>query len=286
MGRYTKLRNVPAPGFYSRPIFSASQLNLAVQGQSHSVRLPTIVALGKTMGDPPRQLDYASHPRPWYRRHPCRAALVVVVILGCIGAAVGGKSGWKAFERHRMWQDLIARQQKCLDYTAPPTQVVADDDPAHFDKLLKISKSYQLQGGGEWPAYVACTPTVLKEFPEVSETDILFLGGRRSPAGHSRLIICYIRGIGKNRNVYLLTRSTVPATVGKWPTPVLQSGSLMLGDRTAQEHVQFFAGQVDPADASHFTIRYSLDGASHIIDGWLQDDDNVKLTVRGAGTGK
>lgn len=41
------------------------------------------------------------------------------------------------------------------------------------------------------------------------------------------------------------------------------------------------AGQFDPTDASHFTIGYKWpDGVGGIIDGWLQDDDTVKLSIR------
>ena len=36
--------------------------------------------------------------------------------------------------------------------------------------------------------------------------------------------------------------------------------------------VRFFAGQPDPDDASHFTIRYQADGREGIIDGWMKDD--------------
>jgi hypothetical protein len=36
--------------------------------------------------------------------------------------------------------------------------------------------------------------------------------------------------------------------------------------------LRFFAGQADPADASHFTIPYQLDGRDGTIDGWLKDE--------------
>lgn len=44
--------------------------------------------------------------------------------------------------------------------------------------------------------------------------------------------------------------------------------------------VCFFAGQRDLVDETHFTIRYEYGGAPGIIDGWLLDDDTVKLQVR------
>jgi hypothetical protein len=43
---------------------------------------------------------------------------------------------------------------------------------------------------------------------------------------------------------------------------------------------RFYPGQPDPADASHFTIRYDVDGVPNTIDGWLRDNDTVELIPR------
>jgi len=40
---------------------------------------------------------------------------------------------------------------------------------------------------------------------------------------------------------------------------------------------RFYAGQPNPADPSHFTITYELDGAKSTIDGRLKDDGTVEL---------
>ena len=53
------------------------------------------------------------------------------------------------------------------------------------------------------------------------------------------------------------------------------SGGLALDATPAIEYgnvMRFFAGQPDPADASHFTIRYQADGREGVIDGWMKDD--------------
>ena len=36
----------------------------------------------------------------------------------------------------------------------------------------------------------------------------------------------------------------------------------------------------DPADPSHFTIDYDLNGTRHTVDGWLEDDEFVKMELR------
>ena len=44
--------------------------------------------------------------------------------------------------------------------------------------------------------------------------------------------------------------------------------------------LRVLAGRPDPKDATHFTIDYVLDGQPGVIDGWLQNDDRVRLEPR------
>lgn len=44
-----------------------------------------------------------------------------------------------------------------------------------------------------------------------------------------------------------------------------------------KDQLRLYAGQADPADASHFTIAYDLDGQTGVIDGWLKPDGSVVL---------
>lgn len=44
-----------------------------------------------------------------------------------------------------------------------------------------------------------------------------------------------------------------------------------LPDGTPEPTLIFYAGQFDPADASHFTIAYKRDGDPGVIDGYLRD---------------
>jgi hypothetical protein len=43
--------------------------------------------------------------------------------------------------------------------------------------------------------------------------------------------------------------------------------------------LRFFAGRPDPGDASHFTIKYELDGREGVIDGW-QKDGTIELRAQ------
>jgi hypothetical protein len=44
--------------------------------------------------------------------------------------------------------------------------------------------------------------------------------------------------------------------------------------------LHLFAGQPDPADESHFTIDYEVDGDRGTIDGWLRDSHDGSNRVR------
>jgi hypothetical protein len=42
------------------------------------------------------------------------------------------------------------------------------------------------------------------------------------------------------------------------------------------------AGQPDPADGSHFTLRLVIKSHEQILDGWLRDDERVVIEPRNA----
>jgi len=56
-----------------------------------------------------------------------------------------------------------------------------------------------------------------------------------------------------------------------------EPGTVRVRDRDV---LRIFSGQPDPADPSHFTIAYERDGAAGVIDGWLRDDDRIRLIPR------
>ena len=50
--------------------------------------------------------------------------------------------------------------------------------------------------------------------------------------------------------------------------------------RDPPPNLRIYAGQADPADASHFTFDYEEWGQRDTVDGWLEADDTVTLRVR------
>jgi hypothetical protein len=41
--------------------------------------------------------------------------------------------------------------------------------------------------------------------------------------------------------------------------------------------IRIYAGQVDPKDAGHFTVRYESRGETHMAQGYLRADGQVEL---------
>jgi hypothetical protein len=62
-----------------------------------------------------------------------------------------------------------------------------------------------------------------------------------------------------------------------WPAASGQPGRLKINYRS---QMRVYAGQPDPADASHFTIAYDLDGHPGVINGWLKADGSIVLEPR------
>ena len=63
--------------------------------------------------------------------------------------------------------------------------------------------------------------------------------------------------------------------------PIRWVDGVLRADRPAEHNVRFYAGQLDPNDPSHFTIDYELNGVRNVIDGWLTDDDFLRIRPRG-----
>ncbi len=115
---------------------------------------------------------------------------------------------------------------------------------------------------------------------------VLFVHGLRTPAGESRIVVAGSQSVDTNlfNNAGELdVRVYRPGSLMKLPTQVgpirgsQYSGLLALAD--------LGTGASDPSDPTHFTIPYSFKGQTGTVDGWLRNDDSVRLVVRdGPGT--
>lgn len=101
----------------------------------------------------------------------------------------------------------------------------------------------------------------------------IFCGELTSSTGVERLVLVD----GPSPDGQLTPTALAPRLLGGPPRVVggYQRGCMITGDR-----VRIYAGQTDPADASHFTIEYDKPDGRHLIDGWLAEDDQVLLQER------
>jgi hypothetical protein len=72
-------------------------------------------------------------------------------------------------------------------------------------------------------------------------------------------------------------RNIIPV---KWVDGTLRAA------RPKECNLRVFAGQPDPQDPSHFTVEYEIDGVKEVIDGWLTDDDFLRVVPRGGKVDK
>jgi hypothetical protein len=205
----------------------------------------------------PRQLDYAKTPPPWYSRRLLRLAVLTSIVI----ASVFAGQRWLP----PLWDSMqtFYWRRQAMAYTTSPNSVI-----------------YWQANGAVSPEDV-CVPKA-REMLEGYEGlwANVFLHSRSRPSGGQRLVIVDLA----DTNFFGLQRKV------RFVTNISRSGSLYgqtwsdpatLGMPFEQNELfRLHAGQPDPADASHFTIEYEINSGSGTIDGWLQDDDTVKVKVR------
>jgi hypothetical protein len=253
-------------------------------------------------------LDYA--PASPKRRKWLRRGTVLGIILAC--ASAGWRWGPAAWRQGR----ILYRQQQCMTYTVGPDVVVYEEESTAAAKLLSSGSEYRpsrflrplgldetpititaaahapmcwdhfAAANGWGTSRVAGPLMLLGAGPSLWST--IFLHERTSPSGHRRLIDLEYSAIdsfftpmflnGHNCRVCAMS----PATLWKPLIPLTSDDDIEIKGYVPQRppNVRIYAGQPDPADPSHFTIRYEMWGKDDIIDGYLQDDDYVRIKQR------
>lgn len=111
-----------------------------------------------------------------------------------------------------------------------------------------------------------------------------FLHGRRSPAGHERLVDVQTHdGFAQpdgTRDVPLCYGVYTLATWHAGSRPNMASFIPPHVVLSQQDHWQVFADQPDLSDESHFRIGYAINGQRGTIEGWLQDDERLSFHIK------
>jgi hypothetical protein len=222
-------------------------------------------------------LEYASRPG-WVRRRWRRATLVILLL----GAIIAG--GWC---RHSItWAVrrglLLRAQRQCLDFNAQPGRVVYEEDVARASELLKqpdyrptkLGPDGQRIGAAWWPAEI-------RNYPEASlwpnggagEEALLFLHERKTASGQSVLVSVKAWMDRRLRRVQFGSRAVSLATWNSDSQTVggLHGGAFEISDYYERTPLRIYAGNLDPADASRFTVEYELNGLRGVLKGRVKD---------------
>ncbi|MGA3067457.1 MAG: hypothetical protein ABSF29_11490 [Tepidisphaeraceae bacterium] len=203
-----------------------------------------------------RILDYGIPPitqRNLYRR------LIQSILL--VGAIIGvyflGPQTWH-------WIRYLYWQQRCLNYTAPPTQLVYDSTCGHetFTPCPPEDEFWRTTGEVR-PAHCG-----------------IFIHAMRRPDGTKCLVELDLQLTSQTTgNVQTYSIDYTVWTV----TPVAgfaQSGDTDFPLITRAADWKIHAAQPDPANPSHFTFDYQLDGHPHTCDAWLNNSNQLVLSTR------
>lgn len=249
------------------------------------------------MGRAGQQLQYAAERLPWYRWKRVQRGTVWGAICIAVGvfALVWGPRCWR-------WAKVAYWRQQCLAYMAPGDQVVLELDGDKAGKLLQSGQGYAAWSGlpGKPAAMLAVRPFDeywSEYYPPSSWSPpalaVLFLHGRQVRGGKEKLVMVVAGPVTVGRpNIGFVLGivadphpKTGPSARLGGPMPAAGMRAVAFNSRfdkaAAARNLRFFAGQPDPHDKSHFTIKYEIGNQAGTIDGYLQSsDDEVLLEVR------
>jgi hypothetical protein len=248
--------------------------------------------------------SYIHQPTSFGLAQRLKSFVAIAIMLGMIFCA------WRFGPAIRAQAKLIYWQHQCLTFDMDADWVAYEEDPAAAAKLAKLTGAEHKGGwnesdfftmtGGASRDVVGCylIPRCAIELktrinPDASCGPVLFLHSRRAKnAGPERLVQVELSLVDrlKRRTPDQLTsgddailRLTVirPSGIHNAPKILSTNGWWHEGiSQTPFGKLEFYAGQADANDSSHFTLVYKDALAHREIDGWLQANDTVQLKVR------
>ena len=193
-------------------------------------------------------IEYAAR-RPWHRRITGKWCTVAAIVVATFIASVAwGELAWLKLQ-------LLYCQTRCMSHAAPATQVIA---------LRQVHPQWQRFGE-------------LLSPPGPQPAGTVYLHERVSPGGNRRLVAVNLHGPGGRGRQFALPRVVVPGGLFSHPREVPCQESLLIPEGGG---IRVYAGQSDAQNAAHFTFVIDTDRRQHVVDGWLRDDDTVKLEPR------
>jgi len=254
----------------------------------------------------PKPLDYAATP-PWHSRRRTRRILIIGVCLISVitSAYITCQHFRPIIQRNLAVAEL---HEKCLNYTIPPEQIVYEENhgiPTTAGAGNAPPPTYTISGvlppdmGGMmsrdfawywlYPRFLSKQPAIWRSISTIQFDHLLFLHGRRATGSSLRLVSVEIRpGIlhaepPPMHTCLIQIRVIRPGSVFSTGQELSVQRLNSIGDLSNPPFgLRIYGGQIDPNDASHFTIDFiwPVVNERRTVDGWLQTTDTVKFSLR------
>jgi hypothetical protein len=238
-------------------------------------------------------LSYAPVRPPLIRRIPARSAILWIVAFAVTAASARyGRSLLLAADRMYL-------QQVCASYSAPPSQVVYEEDPRRSGALRESDTGVHglpllhaedgaaaVRSCSTWERYAKLRGLFVDE--RFRDGATLFLHRLRAPSGQQRIVYLGYHYDSLHAGRYAVIHpygwDGEPPASRTQQTSAVSDRTIDLFERYFPTHThardfRFYAGQPDPKDRSHFTVEYEWAGRRGWIHGWLRDDATVTFKV-------
>ncbi len=229
----------------------------------------------------PERLKYAP-PAHWHERPAVRKTVRAVFVVGVV--AIAALLLWATGRRMFM----LHYQKQAMTFVAPPEQIAFTNDPTEAARLLQSGGSYIAGTNGSGTAMFSIP--ALRRLAEIENEHHVnghaFSHVRQADGGSERLVkvsMPYLQTSGSPALTLepRLRPIFTPTGVNERLRAIDLSGSDSLRvDLHPADRFRLFVGQPDLKDAAHFTFAYELNAETGTIDGWLMNDDTVKLEPR------
>ena len=239
------------------------------------------------------RIGFSELRRRRFKRNGCAAILL----------AVGLVVTWNC----NRWADSVLHSCRSLYWQHQWMNQEAVGDQAVFSERddfiarLESGLSYREAAGGptgklsairlKWPfgqtpgCAIRVSPSPGKSV-NADEDAVLFLHERCLPSGESRILLVEVSGYKcdsttfKMGRLILLRFSVVQPGSLTRPAQQVNAGMWMFPNQDDwQSPFEFFPGQPDPDDPSHFRVNYVSGGRWGVLDGFLEEGENLRLVA-------
>ena len=229
---------------------------------------------------PTPAIDYAP-PLPRRRRWLRRAVLPLLAGAVLLAAYWWGPPAWYRLQ-------LAYAERQCSTHVAAPDTIVFTEDPGDVKRLAATPAGYQ-PGPADGDS-LCLVPQAWSKFygllspPGFQSRGTVFLHERRTPGGRRLLVaIDYLGDDFLHADNYWVDVSEFQVRAfepgGPFSLPVEVQSEQVTQELYAPDDrrgtLRLYAGQPDPGDPTHFTIRWELAGrpsAGGVLDGWVRED--------------